>query len=165
MKNVFRLLLLAGAVCLGIWFWTVLFPAPEKVVRRKMASLAANATFSANDSNLTRAAKAGKVAGFFADDAQIILDVSGLAAQTLSGREEIREHALGGFASLSGLKVDFLDVAVRVSTDRQAADVSCTLRVNINGNKDFGVQEMRFQLKKIDGTWLITRVETVKTLS
>ncbi len=32
-------------------------------------------------------------------------------------------------------------------------------------SKDFGVQEMHFQLKKVDGDWLITRVETVKTLS
>ena len=32
-------------------------------------------------------------------------------------------------------------------------------------SKDFGVQEMHFQLKKVDGNWLITRAETVKTLS
>jgi hypothetical protein len=27
------------------------------------------------------------------------------------------------------------------------------------------VQEMHFQLKKVEGDWLITKVETVKTLS
>jgi hypothetical protein len=27
------------------------------------------------------------------------------------------------------------------------------------------VQEMKFRLQKIDGQWLITRVETVRTLS
>jgi hypothetical protein len=42
--------------------------------------------------------------------------------------------------------------------------VSCTARVNANNSQDFGVQELRFQLRKIEGDWLITRAETVKTL-
>ena len=33
------------------------------------------------------------------------------------------------------------------------------------GSKDFGVQELRFRWKKIDGTWLITKLETIKSLT
>jgi len=36
--------------------------------------------------------------------------------------------------------------------------------VTTGDNKDFDVQELKFQLKRIDGDWLITRAETVKTL-
>ena len=53
----------------------------------------------------------------------------------------------------------------KVGADKLSAEVSCTLRVTVGNEKDFGVQEMRFQFKKIDGEWLITRVETVKTLT
>lgn len=165
MKTAFRLVLLAAVAVLGFWLWTILFPSPEKVILRKMSSLAATATFGANDSNLTRAAKAGNLVGFFANDAQIIIDGSGQAARTLSGRDEIRETALGGFASLPALKVQFLDVTVLVGADRQTANVNCTVKVVAGDSKDFGVQEMHFQLKKVDGTWLISRAEAVKTLS
>ena len=165
MKIVFRLALLAGVAVLGFWLWTVLFPSPEKVVLRKIAELAANATFNADASSLARAAKAGNLVDFFAPDAQIILDAPGVAAHTFSGRDEIREAALAGLATLNSLKVKFLDTTVQISADKQSADVSCTVEVNAGDNKDYGAQEMHFRFQKIDGNWLIARAETVKTLS
>ena len=63
MKIVFRLVLLAALAAGGFWLWTVLFPSPEKVVRRQIARLAATATFKAGDNNLTRAAKAVMTTG------------------------------------------------------------------------------------------------------
>jgi hypothetical protein len=165
MKTVFRLVLLAALAAGGFWLWTVLFPSPEKVVRRQIARLAATATFKADANNLTRAGKAMKLVSFFAPDGQITFDASGYPGRTLSGRDEIKETALAGFAGLPQLKVEFLDVTIHLGADRQTADVSCTARVDIGDRKDYGVQEMRFQLKKTDGKWLITLAATVKTLS
>ena len=110
MKLVFRLLLLAAVAGLGFWLWTIFFPSPEKVVLKKMSSLAAAATFRAADSNLIRAAKAARLAGLFATDAQIIINVPDLPNRTLTGREEIQETALGRFANVPVLNVRFLDV-------------------------------------------------------
>jgi len=165
MKIAFRLVLLAAAAALGFWCWTVLFPSPEKVVLQKISSLARTATIGASDGNITRATKVSNFIGFFAVDAEIRFDVTGYPVRTLSGRDEIREAAAGGFTSLSSLKVQFLDVTVRLGADKLSADVSCTAKVNAGESKDFGVQEMHIQLKKVDGDWLITKVETVKTLS
>jgi hypothetical protein len=165
MKIVIRLVLLLAVAALGFWLWTIFFPGPEKVIRGKMASLATTATFGSADSNLNRAAKAANVVGYFSDDAQISLDALGHGTRSLSGRDEIREASYGGFAALTALKVEFLDVTVRLGTDKQTADVSCTARVYVGKSKDYGVQEMRFQFKRVDKTWLISRVETVKTLS
>lgn len=165
MKTTFRLVLLAGLAALGFWLWTVLFPSPEKVILKKIARLAATATISAQDSNLTRAGKAANLVGFFTTDAEIVLDAPELGNRTLSGREEIRETALGGFASVKTLNVQFLDVTVRLGAGKQTAEVNCTAKVNAGDSKDYGVQELHFQLKKVDGNWLIARVETVKTLS
>lgn len=165
MKIIFRLALLAAAAAFGFWLWTVLFPSPEKIGPRKMDSLASTATFNADASSLARAAKAGNLTDFFSPDAQIILDAPGLADHTFSGRDEIRETALAGFATLNSLKVKFLDTTVQISADKQTAEVSCTIEVKAGDNKDYGAQEMHFQFQKIDGAWLITRAETVKTLS
>jgi hypothetical protein len=165
MKIAFRLVLLAVVIGLGFWLWTIFFPAPEKVVLKKIASLAATATFSAGDGNITRANKASNLIGYFSNDAEISVDAPELGAHTLSGRDEIRETALRAFTGLAALKVEFLDVTVRIGADQQIADVSCTVRVNAGDKKDYGVEEMHFQLKKVDGDWRITRAETVKTLS
>jgi hypothetical protein len=164
MKIAFRLALLVAAAALGFWLWAVLFPSPEKVVLKKIAGLATTATFSVGDGNITRAAKVANLIGFFAVDAEINLDAPGSATRTLSGRDEIRDTARAGFSSLAALKVEFLDVSVRLGAGKMTADVNCTARVTAGDKKDFGVQEMRFHFKKVDGDWLITRAETVKTL-
>jgi hypothetical protein len=163
MKTVVRLVVLAAVAGLGFWLWTVFFPAPEKVVLKKMTALAATATYGASDSNLIRAGKASNLVGMFAADAQIVVSVPELN-RTLSGRDEIREAALGGFAGLSALKVEFLDPAVRLAPDKLTAEVSCIAKVVAGSSQDFGVQEMRFQFRKVEGHWLISRAETMKTL-
>ncbi|MEI8290901.1 MAG: hypothetical protein WCH99_15665 [Verrucomicrobiota bacterium] len=165
MKPVFRILLLVIIGALFVWLWIVFFPSPEKVIQRKISSLAATATISANVSNITRVGKANALVNLFAFDAQIIIAVSGQNGRTISGRDEIREAALAGFTSLPALNVEFLDVTVRLGADKQTAELSCTAKVNAGDRKDYGVQEMRFQWKKVDGDWLIVRAETVKTLS
>ncbi len=164
MKIIFRLLLIAAVTALGCWLWMVLFPSPEKIVLKKVSTLAATATFSADASNITRAGKASGVVSLFASDAEIVLDIAGVVTRTLSGREEIREVTLGGFANLPSLKVEFLDAAAKVSADKKSAEVSCTAKLQAGSQKDFGVQELRFRFKLIENNWLITRLETVKTL-
>jgi hypothetical protein len=54
---------------------------------------------------------------------------------------------------------------VTVAPDKQSAVADLTVQANISGEPDPIVQEMKFTLRKIDGRWLITRVETVRTLS
>jgi len=164
MKIAVRLVLLAALAGLGCWLWTVLFPSPEKLVLRKISNLAANACLGADEGNLSRAAKASQVVGEFAGDAEIVVDIPGYAAHTLSGRDEIREAVLGGFANVASLNVRFLDARARVAADKQTAEVSCTARVSVGGSQDFGIQELHFQLKQVEGDWRIARVETVKTL-
>lgn len=164
MKIAIRLVLLAAVAGLGFWLWTVLFPGPQKIVLNKIARLAATASIDATDNNLTRAGKAMKLAGFFATDAQIVVKLPETGDHTISGREEIKERALAGFASITALKVQFFDATATVGPDKQTATVSCTARVKANHSQDDGVQELRFQFQKIDGDWRITRVETVPTL-
>ncbi len=164
MKIVFRLGLLAAVAALGCWLWTVLFPSPEKAVLKKVSALAEAATFSADASNILRASKASSVVSLFASDAEIVLDIAGVVTRTLSGREEIREVTLGGFVNLPSLKAEFLDATAKISADKKSAEVSCTAKLQAGSQKDFGVQELRFNFKLIENNWLITRLVTVKTL-
>jgi hypothetical protein len=164
MKITIRVVLIAVLAGLGFWLWTILFPSPEKQVLKKISGLAATATFSASDGNITRATKVSNLISYFSTDAQVAIDVSGYGHGALNGSDEIREAAAGGFTRLRSLNLKFVDATPKLSADKQSAEVNCTAEIHVDDSKDLGVQELRFQLKKIDGEWRITRVETVKTL-
>ena len=163
MKLAVRLGLLALTGGLAFWLWMVCFPSPEKVVLKKISQLAALANVGTGDSNLARAGKATQVIGDFANDGEIVVNVPGMVG-TLSGRDEIHDLVMAGFVSVTSLKVQFLDATARIGADRHTARLNCTGRVSVGDAKDTEIQELRFQLRKIEGNWLITRVETVKTL-
>jgi hypothetical protein len=165
MKILFRFILLAAVLALGWWLWTYFFPAPEKIIRQRLTRLAETCTFAAKDSVFVRATKAQRAVNFFSADAELIIDISGAGGRHSSGRDEITEAAHTGFAVFKSLAVKFLNITVKLAADQQTAEVSCTAEVRFEDSKDFGVQEMRFQFKNVSGNWLITRAETVKTLS
>jgi len=66
---------------------------------------------------------------------------------------------------MSSMKVGLFDVNVTVSPDKRSATANLTVKVGTARDKDFYVQEMNITLQKIEGDWLITRVETIRTLS
>lgn len=164
MKIIFRPVILIVLAALGFWLWTIFVPNPEKIVRQRLAELARAATFTGEETPLNRAARAKKIVGFFSPDAQLVFDSPAYGRRELLGRDEITEAAagLGGIRSLS---VEFLDMNVSLGTGAQTADVNLTVKVRAADSKEYDVQEMHFILKNHDGTWLITRAETVKTLS
>lgn len=164
MKVASRVILILILGMLGFWLYTVFFPNPEKVVLKRIASLAKAATVNSSDGNITRAAKVSSIISYFSTDAEIHVDGREVGNKTITGRDEIREIAAGGMANVSALEVQFDDATAHVAPDKQSAEVSCTARVSVKDNKDFGIQELKMELKKIDGDWLITKVETVKTL-
>jgi hypothetical protein len=63
------------------------------------------------------------------------------------------------------LKVEFPDMSITVGPDKLSAVADVVVQVQAAGDKDYYVQEMKFTFQKIGGDWLITRVETVRTLS
>ena len=165
MKIVFRLVLFAALLALGVWLWFVLFPGPVKIIRQRLAQLAATASFSSEDRGLARIAGAQHMAGLFATNAEVNLDVPGRIQHTLMGRDEIQQAALGARSTLSGLKVTFSDINVTVAPDKQSAVADLTVEANVAGENDAIVQQMKFTFQQTDDGWLIARVETVRTLS
>jgi hypothetical protein len=165
MKRLRRWLWPLVLIALGVWFWRVLFPGPETIIRKQLAQLARAASFPGNESPLAAAHHAATLAGFFSVNAEVILNVPGEGAHTFTGREEIQQAALFARSHLRALTVEFLDADVTVAPDRLSATVDLTARVRSPREPDFYVQEMRFLLKQINGEWRIVRAETVKTLS
>jgi hypothetical protein len=165
MKVAVRLLLFAFLVALGVWLWTILFPAPEKVIRQRLAKLARTVSFSGNEGRVLRLAGAGNLAGFFSTNIEINIDVPGRVHHSFMGRDEITQAALAARSGSGSLSVKFPDIRVTVAADRQSAVADLTLEATIPGEPDPIVQEMKFTLQKTDGEWLITRIESVRTFT
>jgi len=93
------------------------------------------------------------------------IDVPGYEQHTFADRDEITQAALASRAAVSSLTLKFPDMNVNVAPDKQSAIADVTVEANVAGEKDDIVQEMKFIFQKMGGQWLISRVETVRTLS
>jgi len=165
MKIVFKLVLLAALVAFGVWLWLVLFPGPEKAIRNRLAKLAHAVSFSKSQGSLARIASGESVSGFFSTNVEVTINLPGQEQHTFVGRAEITQAALAARGYATDLNVKFPDVNVTVAPDKQSATADLTVEATVSGEHDAIVQEMKFTLQRIDGQWLITRVETVRTLS
>ncbi|MBI3853821.1 MAG: hypothetical protein HY298_26650 [Verrucomicrobia bacterium] len=163
-KKIFYVVLIILAGWLGFLGYQKFFPSEEKRVRLLLADLAEVTSFPANEKPLSRLASANKLAGLFSTDAEINVQVPAEGGRSIHGRDEILQIALAVRSQISGLRVEFLDINVGLDAERQSATAELTAKVTQSGQRDFGVQELKIQLKKIDGTWRITHVDTVRTL-
>lgn len=164
MQKSFRALIAAVLIGLGILGWRMLFPSPERIIRGRLVSLAATASFNQGQGMVLRAYKATKLIDFFTADAVVSVDSRGYEARTLTGRTELQQAATA-LTQYDGISVEFLDINVSLGPDEQTAIANLTARATVEGQRDYFVQEFNFALKKVDGQWLIYRVESVKTLS
>jgi hypothetical protein len=164
MKILFRLIVPAVLVAGGVWFWTALFPGPEKVIRQRLAEIARLASFNADENPLAALGGAQKLAGFCSPTLQVKLAAPANVEHTFDTREEVAQSDLAARAAFGGtLKVEFVDVVVTLAPSQQSAVADLTARMQ--SGSDLNVQEIKFTLKKVDGQWLVTRVETIRTFS
>ena len=165
MKIAFRVVLLAALAALGAWLWTAFFPSPEKIIRQRLAEVAKDVSFAPNGSTLARLAGAQNLAGYFATNVAVNINTREGNQQEFVGRTQITQAAVAARSALSSLGVKFLDVDVTVAPDKQSASADLTVDANISGQPDALVQEVKINLQKISGQWLITRVATIRILS
>jgi len=161
---VWRALLAVGFLALGIWAWLVIFPSPERVIRKRLTELARAATVSGNESQLAALLNSQKVAGFFTGDIEINVDVPGSSQQVLNGRDQLAQQAMVLRSAVGSMQVEFYDIIVTVAPEKSTAEANLTLVARPAG-RDKIVQELKFKLNKAEGGWRIYRLETVKTLS
>lgn len=165
MKIVLRVVLLLALAALAVWLWMIFFPSPEKIVRRRLAKLAQDVSFSSGENNLVKIADAQSVADFFSSNVVVDINLPGHEEQTMAGRDQITQAALLSRQQATDLEVKFPDVNVTVSPDKLSATADVTVQATISGEPNAIVQEVKFTFEKAGGQWLISKVETIRTLS
>jgi hypothetical protein len=164
MRNAVRLTLAVAAVALGVWLWGVLFPGPEKVIRSRLKEIAELVSFPANEAPLSALTEVQQLCARVSQDVEIHVDAPGFGRRTVQGRQSLREGAMAYRSALNGVNVQFPDIRVVVSPDKQSAEVWLTVTARLPTEPDLSVQEMKLGFRKLSGDWLITRAETTKPL-
>jgi len=166
MKNSARLAWFAAlGGSLGIWLYLTLFPSPQRVIRGKLEHLARSASFGSKEGVLTRLAHAQSLGDYFCTNVDVCLDIPRHETRQFVGREDIVEAAMATRTQAGALKVQFPNISIKVSPDKQTAVVELTLEASVQGEPDPIVEELNLTLRKIGGEWLITRVKSIHGVS
>ena len=158
-----RVVLLLAVAVLAFWVWRTFFPDPQTAIRRRLTEIAQLASFDQKESETAKLWNSEKLASYFTEDVTIKVDVPGAHGEA-SGRDQIAAGALEARKRFARLGVRFSEIQVTVAPDRQSAIADLTVNANANGEPDFIIQELALRLKKIGRSWLVSRIETVKTL-
>jgi hypothetical protein len=162
MKLAVRLLVLAGLIVLGCWAWKAVFPNPRTVIRRRLEKLAQIASFSPNEGQLTKLANVQKIGGYFADQVTVNVEVQGAEKVSFNNREDLVQAMQGARMTVSSVKARFSGTKIEMTPGNQEAIVGVVLAADVNGEQNEVVVDLKIGMKKIDGDWLITRVESVQ---
>jgi len=165
MKWLARILLVVLLAAAVFWVWNRFFPSAETAVRRQLQQDARLASFSQGESLISKGLAINSLMDGCTEDIEISVDIQGYQRQTVAGKEELRPAAMVVRGHLSSLKVEFLDMNVDVAPNKQTAVVNLTAKIRVPGEQEFFPQELKVTMKKVDGKWLIRKIETVKTLS
>jgi hypothetical protein len=165
MKFLPRIIFWVVVAAAAVWLWTVFFPSPEKVIRKQLLSLAGDASFSQDQNNLIKIAHAQSVADFFASNVVVDVTLPGHVQQSTLDRSEITQAMLVSRQQFTDLQVKFPDINITLAPDKNSATADVTVDGTVSGEHDAILQEMKFTFQKVDGHWLISRVETVRVLS
>jgi hypothetical protein len=165
MKLALRVVLFLVVFALGVWLWRYFHPSPQEAIRRRLADVARAASYTEPGGMIGRAARAQKLAGYFAPEIAIRIDLPNQSSHEAASREEIMQTALRLRSVFQSFKVQLLDPNITVGADQKSAIVDLTLRAETPGDQFLVVQEIKCTLRQVDGEWIILRVDTVRTLN
>ena len=159
----FRLVIFAGVVYLGIWGWHKLFPGPEEAIRKRLVAVASAVSVSPSQGLVPKATSLNTLRSCFTEDVEVTVNIPGQRQQVLQGREEVMQVAGGIKMSWQNLKVEIVDADISLASS-QSALAHLTIKLDTPGQTMMEVQPLKVGLKYVDGEWLIHRVETEKVL-
>jgi len=155
-------LVLVAVLILGFLAWRWLFPADEVVIRKVVGTAVAAASWEQGAGNLSRLAAANRLMGLCTPEIEILVETRGERSGRLQGRDDLRLAILRVRGQAAWLQVTVDDVEVAVSDSGEAATV--LLAATVRGERALEpiLQDYKLAMRKVDGEWLIDRVEPVR---
>src|SRR5947209_1699058 len=110
-------------ICLGVavFVWRAFFPNHQRIIRNRLAELAELCSFAPNQPPLSALKDCQRAASFFTSDIEIVVNVPNSPIEKISGRDDLFQKALAARSFTGGLKVEFLDMVIKVASDKKSA--------------------------------------------
>ncbi len=160
MRRAFPILVAALAVAAGYFLWVWANPTPEQAVRKQLEKLAETLAIKPNEGNIARVGAINRTLGFFTED--IVVNGEGIAQvnESIQGRTELQQALFAARQRMSGA-VTFHEIRVAVEPGEIEATAEFTAVAELSGQGDPYHQNIKATLKKVEGDWLIQRVDPV----
>lgn len=170
MKRAVPFLGVAILALVALWWWRdALFPGDEVRIRKSLEALAGEVSFEPNEGGIAAGRRISSAVGRFSPTAEVQLEILGAGSFRLTGGGEIQQTLWAARRGARRLRVRFFDILATVSPGGRTADARLTATAEAQGNRSnqegFEAMEFRLQLQKVDGNWLISRVDTVQALT
>lgn len=164
MRKVVIPLVLVGIV-LFIIIFLITYNRDQRIIKKKLNSLADTISKSDNEGDLAFITKAGRLNSSFTQDCLIEV---GAPIPRIEGLETLMAVFSHFQQSAYNIDVTFYDITVTVDQQRITARTVMTVKAtgpDPNGGGDMtDAREIEMDWKKIDSTWKIARVSEIKTL-
>ncbi len=152
------LIVLVAAVC-TFRFW----PSDERAIRKQLAVIEESGFKEPTEKSIEALFKAKQIAELFSDPCRLTVTSANHVGEY--PRKQIQDRILMVRASYTQASVALHDMTIDIS-ETNTAVVRCTIRLRGEGRGEAiaDVHELRAEMGKIDGKWLLTAVEIVEVL-
>ncbi|HVY69161.1 MAG TPA: hypothetical protein VHH73_04500 [Verrucomicrobiae bacterium] len=145
----------------GIWW--LFFPGDQRVIRSRVEKIARLASVGAGESQILRVSKTERLVDMLAADVGVSLEGTGADFTSFAGKDQFAEGLRVARLRARQAKVQLLDVVFDSEPDGQQAVTRMAALAEVDGEQNRVAQEIRISWRKVDGQWLIAKIETVKS--
>ena len=151
------LAVLAGVLVIRFW------PSDERAIRKQLTLIEETGSKAAAEQPLESLLRAKQLAGLFHDPCELIVET--VKYQGEYSRKEIMDRINLVRNTYRTVRVALHDVVIEIGKEGTAV-VRCTIRLSGEGKGQpvADVQELRAELRKIEGDWLFTSLTLVEVL-
>jgi hypothetical protein len=143
-----------------LWIWT--HPTPEKAIRKQMEKLQETLVGKPGEGNFARVAGINKTLSFFTPNVYINGEGIAQVNESIQGQTELQQALFAARSRLDGA-ITFSEVHVIVGAEATNARVNFNAIARVSGQAEPYSQDLKAEFVKIDGKWLISRVDPIAT--
>ena len=162
MKRALQIVLILALCAAGFFLWTWTHPSPEKAIQKQMEKLAETLVAKPGEGNFARVAAINKTLSFFTPDIHINGEGIAQVNESITGKTELQQALFAARSRLDGA-ITFLEVHVIVGPEATNARVNFRAVARLSGQNEPYSQDLKAEFAKVDGDWLISRVDPIGT--